>query len=139
VQLVLELPERVALEIEACGVLEHSCQDMPSSQAGAATNRQATFSAMGSASSAIRTMLAELGLVLGALCVGVGVRWDYFSAARWRRRRRAEHDVAACGWWVVGGMAWHASKPGAPHHSAYSISRADMHSAQPPAVTLHAG
>jgi hypothetical protein len=35
----------------------------------AATNQQATFCAMGSASSSIRTMLAELGLDLEALCV----------------------------------------------------------------------
>jgi hypothetical protein len=63
VQCVFELPEGVALEIEACDVLEPWSKDTPETYVEACTHPQATSCAMESAASSIDTMLFELDLV----------------------------------------------------------------------------
>ena len=67
VQCVLELPEGVALEIEACdvvrGVKQGYARDLCRACVEAGTHPQATSCAMESASSSIGTMLFELRLV----------------------------------------------------------------------------
>jgi hypothetical protein len=75
-------------------------QDMPRRRIGAATNRPATFCARESASCAIHTMPAELGLVLEALCVGR--RWHNFSAPK-------EGEGDAQNMTLPGAGGWHAS------------------------------
>jgi hypothetical protein len=90
-------------------------QDMPSRRIEVTTNRRATSCARESASCAIRTTPAELGLVLEALCGGR--RWGNFSAPV--EGEGDAQNMTLPG--LAGGMRA-LGKPGPPHHNACSIS-----------------